>query len=150
MKRKIIQQEGQETPTFRHAPRSERPPAMPESLKSGVRFRGIFCRLARCATLQVGGHAPRSERPPAMPESLKSGVARQVGAPSPNHPRGLFVGSRLVLRAGNPHAVIAGSKPVKHSYRLMNLQQPLYGGGWLRQSYGQPRLFVGSRLVLRA
>ena len=63
---------------------------------------------------------------------------------------GLFLGSRLVLRAENPHAVIAGSKPVKHSYRLMNLQQPLYGGERLRQSYGQPRLFVGYRLVLRA
>ena len=57
-----------------HAPRSERPPAMPESLKSGVRFRGIVCRLPPCATRSVGGHAPRSERPPAMPESLKSGV----------------------------------------------------------------------------
>ena len=52
----------------------ECPPAMPESLKRGVRLRGIVCRLQPCATRSVGGHAPRSERPPAMPESLKSGV----------------------------------------------------------------------------
>lgn len=59
---------------------------------------GLVCRLPPCATRSVGGHAPRSERPPAMPESLKIGVARQVGDIAPAHPRGLFVGSRLVLR----------------------------------------------------
>ena len=40
------------------------PPAMPESLKSGVRFRGIFCRLPPCATL------PWEKRLPLTPTHI--------------------------------------------------------------------------------
>lgn len=64
----------------------------------------------------VPGMPRRLESLPAMPESLKSGVARQVGAPSPNHPRGFFVGSRLVLRSRGKNVC---RSPLPHIIRIM-------------------------------
>ena len=45
-----------------HAPRYERPPAMPESLKSGVASR-IVCRLPLCATLACEKRLPLTAPP---------------------------------------------------------------------------------------
>ena len=87
------------------------------------------------------------ESPPAMPESLKSGVARQGGDIAPAHPRGLFVGCRLVLRA--QLAVMPRgleSPPAMPESRKSGVARQ---GGDIAPAH--PRgLFVGSRLVLRS